>query len=114
MGEKQFTPLPEAQLEDKFEDVGLNDEVPGKPKKRSLFSRSSDVSSNTADAGAVGSDAARQPSSHFGAHLFTRKRGQSGQGSELGSIPTVRPSSGAGASSGAGLPPTETKMETSA
>ena len=64
-----------------FEEVGLNDDV--KPKKRTFFSRFGD----SAEA-APGSDSGSRPnSSHHGFHLPGRKRGQSGQGAELGSIP---------------------------
>lgn len=65
--------------EETFEDVGLNDEV--KPKKRSLFARfagDNNESSNQEE---------RPTSSHGRFHLPGRKRGQSGQGAELGSIP---------------------------
>ena len=82
-------PAEEEVVEDgAFEDVGLNDES-GKaaaPKKKGIFSRFGD---NTAPATApeVAGDAARPTSSHRGFHLLPgRKRGQSGQGAELGSI----------------------------
>ncbi|KAF2761636.1 hypothetical protein EJ05DRAFT_496539 [Pseudovirgaria hyperparasitica] len=70
---------PEAMPEEGFEEVGLNDEV--KPKKRGLFSRFGDSSdSNHANH----SSDSRPSSSHHGFHLLPgRKRGQSGQGSEL-------------------------------
>ncbi|KAI9674769.1 MAG: hypothetical protein M1817_001673 [Caeruleum heppii] len=78
-----------------FEDVGLNDDVPnpgGKPKKKSLFARFGDSSSSSpsADGTASASHAtAGQPSTGgggFGFHFSGRKRGQSGQGAELGKM----------------------------
>ena len=67
--------------DEEFEEVGLNDDV--KPKKRTFFSRFGD----SAEA-APGSDSGSRPnSSHHGFHLPGRKRGQSGQGAELGNIP---------------------------
>lgn len=58
--------------EEKFEDVGLNDEA--KPKKKGIFSRFGDSS----DAPQSGNRTAS-----FGFHIPGRKRGQSGGGSEL-------------------------------
>ncbi|MCJ1245050.1 hypothetical protein MMC30_002251 [Trapelia coarctata] len=61
---------------------------PAKPKRRSLFARfgdSADPSASTSDADKEGGS--RPGSSHRGFHLPGRKRGQSGQGSELGQIP---------------------------
>ena len=59
--------------------MGLNDEA--KPKRKSLFARFGDsADSPTAD------DTSRPGSSHRGFHLPGRKRGQSGQGSELGNV----------------------------
>ncbi|MCJ1441278.1 MAG: hypothetical protein MMC23_001764 [Stictis urceolatum] len=63
--------------EETFEEVGLNDEQ--KPKKRGLFERFS-------GANEPGDENARPGSSHRGFHLPGRKRGQSGQGSELGNM----------------------------
>ncbi|MCJ1240659.1 hypothetical protein MMC14_008663 [Varicellaria rhodocarpa] len=65
--------------EEGFEEVGLNDEA--KPKKRGIFSRFGDQ----VDAPAS-EDSSRPSSSHRGFHLPGRKRGQSGQGAELGNI----------------------------
>ncbi|ERF74642.1 hypothetical protein EPUS_00772 [Endocarpon pusillum Z07020] len=69
---------PQSTEEEGFEDVGLQDE--SKPKKKSFLSRfgesASDTHSSTGDTG----------KSHFGLHLPGRKRGQSGQGAELGHI----------------------------
>ena len=74
-------PKPNPTDEEAFEDVGLNDDA--KPKKRTFFSRFGD----SAEA-APGSDSGSRPtSSHHGFHIPGRKRGQSGQGAELGSIP---------------------------
>jgi len=72
---------PYSSVEEGFEDVGLHDEV--KPKKRGLFARFGD----SADSNTPSSTEARPTSGHHN-FLFTgRKRGQSGQGSELRSIP---------------------------
>lgn len=69
--------------DDAFEDVGLNDETKQpQPKKKGIFSRFGDNS----QAGDHTGDAARPSSSHRGFHLPGRKRGQSGQGAELGTI----------------------------
>ena len=74
---------PETTNEEQFEDVGLNDESARVPqKKKGIFSRFGDNS----DTSAVPGDAARPSSSHRGFHLPGRKRGQSGQGAELGNI----------------------------
>ncbi|KAK5162782.1 hypothetical protein LTR04_002992 [Oleoguttula sp. CCFEE 6159] len=70
---------PETTAEEWFEDVGLNDEV--KPKKRGLFARFGDSSETSANTPAD----AKPTSSHHG-FFMGRKRGQSGQGAELGNI----------------------------
>ena len=62
--------------EETFEEVGLTDEV--KPKKKGFLSRFGD-SSNDAQPAA-------KSSTSFGFHIPGRKRGQSGVGSELGSM----------------------------
>lgn len=67
--------------EETFEDVGLNDEAKLPPKKKGIFSRFGDNSEP-----ATTGDAPRPTSSHRGFHLPGRKRGQSGQGAELGNI----------------------------
>ncbi len=67
--------------EEGFEDVGLNDEKKEPPKRKSIFARFGDNN----DSPAAG-DAPRPSSSHRGFHLPGRKRGQSGQGAELGNI----------------------------
>ena len=61
-----------------FEEVELQDEP--KPKKKSFLSRFGESSSDSP--GTTG-DASK---SHFGLHLPGRRRGQSGQGAELGHI----------------------------
>lgn len=71
---------PQPTDEEAFEDVGLNDEAKP-PKKRGLFSRFGDNSENPAS-----SEASRPSSSHRAFHIPGRKRGQSGQGAELGNI----------------------------
>lgn len=68
--------------EEPFEEVGLSDEV--KPKKKGFLSRFGDSSNDAQQA--------TKSSSSFGFHITGRKRGQSGVGSELGSMkvpPTV-------------------------
>jgi len=67
--------------EEGFEDVGLSDEKKEPPKKKSIFARFGDSSDPP-----VNGDAPRPTSSHRGFHLPGRKRGQSGQGAELGNI----------------------------
>ena len=70
---------PQATNEEGFEEVGLNDDV--KPKRKSLFSRfEHSTEAPTSE------DTSRPNSSHRGFHLPGRKRGQSGQGAELGNI----------------------------
>lgn len=73
---------PQATDEETFEDVGLNDEAKQQPvKKRGIFARFGDNSETTPS-----TDGSRPSSSHRGFHLPGRKRGQSGQGAELGNI----------------------------
>jgi hypothetical protein len=68
-------------VDEGFEEVGLHDEV--KPKKRGIFSRFGD----SAESSAPASTETRPASGHHN-FLFTgRKRGQSGKGEELRSIP---------------------------
>ncbi|KAJ6036310.1 hypothetical protein N7540_000589 [Penicillium herquei] len=74
---------PEAMEEEMFEEVGLNDEI--KPKKKSIFARFGDSSGDAAPSGT-------KSSTSFGFHIPGRKRGQSGGGSELGSMQTPTPS----------------------
>lgn len=66
--------------------MGLNDEVKPPPKRKGIFARFGDNSENSG-----ASDTTRPSSSHRGFHLPGRKRGQSGQGAELGQIdrPTI-------------------------
>ncbi|MCJ1300590.1 hypothetical protein MMC08_003387 [Hypocenomyce scalaris] len=70
---------PQPTDEEGFEDIGLNDET--KPKKRGIFSRFGDSADPSAS-----DDNSRPSSSHRGFHIPGRKRGQSGQGAELGNI----------------------------
>ena len=72
-----------------FEDVGLDADAKPKEdpkqqhaKKRGIFSRFGDQNPDTVSP----TDGSRPSSSHRGFHLPGRKRGQSGQGAELGSI----------------------------
>ncbi|KAL8700584.1 MAG: hypothetical protein Q9224_000900 [Gallowayella concinna] len=75
-------PRPQPTDEETFEDVGLNDEAKQQPpKKRGIFARFGDNSDITPS-----SDGSRPSSSHRGFHLPGRKRGQSGQGAELGNM----------------------------
>ena len=67
--------------EDGFEDVGLSDEAKQPTKKRGIFARFGDNAENQSTG-----DVARPGSSHRGFHIPGRKRGQSGQGAELGNI----------------------------
>ena len=74
---------PDGTTEQGFEDVGLNDD---KPKKRGLFTRLGDEQKATPPS-PTQSDG-KITSSHYGWLSFPgRKRGQSGQGAELGAIP---------------------------
>ncbi|MCJ1475952.1 hypothetical protein MMC13_004616 [Lambiella insularis] len=97
-GSGRFEP-PKATDEEGFEEVGLNDDV--KPKRRSIFSRfDHSVDSPTSE------DSSRPGSSHRGFHIPGRRRGQSGQGSELGNINGIAPKGpGANGSPQSGGPP---------
>ena len=79
-GSHTFEP-PKTTDEEGFEDVGLNDEAKQPPRKRGIFARFGDSSDNQATG-----EVARPNSSHGRFHLPGRKRGQSGQGAELGNI----------------------------
>lgn len=79
-GSSQFE-RPQPTEEEWFEEVGLNDEIKPPPKRKSIFARFGDSSDS-----AGGGDNSRPSSSHRGFHLPGRKRGQSGQGAELGQI----------------------------
>lgn len=72
---------PAATDEETFEDVGLNDEKKEPIKKKSIFARFGDSNDSPTNG-----ETARPSSSHRGFHLPGRKRGQSGQGAELGQI----------------------------
>ena len=69
-----------------FEDVGLNDDIKPPPKKKGIFSRFGDSSTEQPKDG----DVVRPASGHSRFHLPGRKRGQSGQGSELGNIDKLK------------------------
>ncbi|KAH8693173.1 hypothetical protein BGW36DRAFT_35758 [Talaromyces proteolyticus] len=75
---------PQSMEEETFEDVRLADEDI-KPKKRGLFARFGDNSTEAT------SSNNRPPSSHLGFRLPGRKRGQSGQGAELGDFKPESP-----------------------
>jgi hypothetical protein len=62
--------------EEKFDEVGLNDETKP-PKKKGIFARFGDSSD---------APQSSNKSSSFGFHIPGRKRGQSGGGSELGAM----------------------------
>jgi hypothetical protein len=78
---------PAMREEEVFEDVGLNDDPKPSPqqapppKKRGFLSRLTDSSNN--DQATPGTTPGQDSKWHFGG----RKRGQSGQGAELGSMP---------------------------
>ncbi|QIX01933.1 hypothetical protein AMS68_007450 [Peltaster fructicola] len=83
--------VPPVMKEEDFEDVGLDEAKPQPVKKKGLFARlteSSNDHSSTANGtdGRPGSSHEKSSWHHFGA----RKRGQSGQGSELGSYPGLQ------------------------
>ena len=63
--------------EENFEDVGLNDDQKQQPKKKGFFSKFGGEHQDT-----PGTSTPTTSTSRF----FTRKRGQSGQGAELGQI----------------------------
>lgn len=76
--------VPHTQEEDRFEDVNIDDPKPQPQKKRGLFARMVDSVDH--------SDTTSRPASSNDKgmpwhHLTNRKRGQSGQGAELGSMP---------------------------
>ena len=75
VGERRFEREPPT-TEEGFEDVGLNDEQ-NKPRKKGFFSKFGEQQETGATA--------LSTTSRF--HLTGRKRGQSGQGAELGAIP---------------------------
>jgi hypothetical protein len=70
---------------DALEEIALDDPKPAPPKKRGMFSRMLDSDSHAERPGSHGQKDGVQKSAwhHFGG----RKRGQSGQGAELGDIP---------------------------
>lgn len=70
--------------EEHFEDVGLDEEEVKPQKKKGIFSRFGDFT-NSNDAQSPSSNS-KSSSSHLGFHLPGRRRGQSGAGSELGSM----------------------------
>ena len=71
---------------DALEDIALDDPKP-QPKKRGMFSRMLDSESHAERPGSQShKDGAVRSSWH---HFGGRKRGQSGQGAELGDIPKV-------------------------
>jgi hypothetical protein len=79
---------PEAMEEEKFEDVGLDDEE-AKPKKKGIFARFSDFSGESQTSGNT-----KPATQHLGFHIPSRKKGSTTLESELG---TIRPPVGAGA-----------------
>lgn len=80
-------PAVQPTKEEDFEDVGLEDPKP-QEKKRGFLSRMVD----SVDSGNKTTTDARPTSSHSSWHHITgRKRGQSGQGAELGSMAQPQP-----------------------
>jgi hypothetical protein len=73
IAERQFEKQPPT-AEEGFEDVGLNDDQ--KPKKKGFFSKFGEQTEASATSSTT--------NSRF--HITGRKRGHSGQGSELGTI----------------------------
>lgn len=76
--------MPQTQEEDKFEDVNIDDPKPLPQKKRGIFARMLDSDDHT---DANGRPPSSQEKTGVWNTLTGRKRGQSGQGSELGAIP---------------------------
>ena len=72
---------PQPTEEETFEDVGLSDEVKLPPKKKGIFARFGETPESP-----TSTESPRPSSSHRGFHLPGRKRGQSGQGAELGNL----------------------------
>jgi hypothetical protein len=64
--------------EERFEEVGLHDDV--KPKKKSIFARFAETTDGNATSRPI------SPGGHHGFSFTGRKRGHSGQGAELGKI----------------------------
>ncbi|KAL4782986.1 hypothetical protein BJX76DRAFT_272252 [Aspergillus varians] len=60
-------PTPESMEEESFEDVGLNDDDEAKPKKKGIFSRFGDFSSDAVSGGS-------KQSSHIGFHIPGRRK----------------------------------------
>lgn len=85
--------MPTTAEESNFEDVGLNDEnsrPQTQPKKRSFFSKFGSDESEAAPPAGGGGAASQPQTQHAGIAsrlLGGRKRGQSGQGAELGVMP---------------------------
>ncbi|KAL1966497.1 hypothetical protein VTN77DRAFT_4419 [Rasamsonia byssochlamydoides] len=77
---------PQSMEEETFEDVGLADDDV-KPKKKGFFARFGETSTDAPSS----ANNSRPSSSHLGFRLPGRKRGQSGQGAELGSIKPQSP-----------------------
>ncbi|KAL4874815.1 hypothetical protein BJY04DRAFT_203116 [Aspergillus karnatakaensis] len=71
--------------EDQFEDVGLDDEE-AKPKKKGIFSRFGDFSSDGQSGGSTS-----KPTSHLGFHLPGRKKPQAPPSSEMGAMKSPAP-----------------------
>ncbi|KAF2172272.1 hypothetical protein M409DRAFT_49994 [Zasmidium cellare ATCC 36951] len=76
--------VPHTQEEDKFEDVNIDDPKPQPQKKRGIFARMLDSDDHTETNGRPQSS---QEKTGVWNTITGRKRGQSGQGSELGAIP---------------------------
>ncbi|KAL2832138.1 hypothetical protein BDW59DRAFT_139774 [Aspergillus cavernicola] len=84
-------PKPATMEEDRFEDVGLNDDE-AKPKKKGIFARFGDFTSDSQSGGTgSGSGSGSKPTSHIGFHLPGRKRAQGAPISEMGAIKSPAP-----------------------
>lgn len=76
--------VPQTQEEDKFEDVNIDDPKPQPVKKKGIFARMLDSDDHADSNGRPTSSHDKHSTWH---NLTSRRRGQSGQGAELGSIP---------------------------
>ncbi|EME49929.1 hypothetical protein DOTSEDRAFT_68673 [Dothistroma septosporum NZE10] len=76
--------VPQTQEEDKFEDVNIDDPKPQPVKKKGIFARMLDSDDHADSNGRPISSHDKHSTWH---NLTSRRRGQSGQGAELGSMP---------------------------
>jgi len=78
--------VPQTQEEDKFEDVNIDDPKPAPQKKKGIFARMLDSNDDSESNGRPVSSQEKMEKTPWH-HLTSRKRGQSGQGAELGAVP---------------------------